>query len=93
MFSYVPVYHFLLNEHDPVLQVNYVPLCPQWIGHHSKQSVLQVGTQLVHQILVLAFHPVDLHGNILLLSLHVHQALEQEVLYNAGAASLPVQWH
>lgn len=56
-------------------------------------SVPQVGTQLVHHVLVSAFHPVDCHSNVLLLSLHVHQALEQEVLYNAGAASLPVQWH
>lgn len=50
-------------------------------GYLSKERVLQTSAELVHQIFILPFHPMHLHHHIVLFLLHVHQALEEKVLY------------
>lgn len=50
-------------------------------GYLSEERILQTSAELVHQIFILPFHPMHLHQHIILFFLHVHQALEEKVLY------------
>lgn len=50
------------------------------IGYLSEERVLQACAELVHQIFILPLNPMHLHHHVAILHLHVHQALEEELL-------------